>query len=150
MTTATDWGEWSREAVALMQRRNEAWQAQYQLKGAAYRWDLDAGSINFEIEARSVRADITVVGTASTCEGTFLWAWANTFPAHVLHGLEAVREFGRINDLALLTTAEWPGGHAELLEMVAVAGRILDGDGVFVDTSSDVTIGFVLRNFREE
>jgi hypothetical protein len=132
-----------------MQRRNETWQARHQLHGAAFHWDLENASIRFEGGTRRVVADITVVGTVAESHGTFLWAWANTFPPRAMQGLDAVREFGRVNDLGLLTTAEWPGGRAELLEMIAVAGRILDGDGVFVDTLGDVTIGFVLRNFRE-
>ena len=149
MTSTTDWHDWSRQAVALMQRRNEAWQARHQLHGAAFHWDLENASIRFEAGSRGVVADITVVGTVAESHGTFLWAWANSFPSRAMQGLEAVREFGRVNDLGLLTTAEWPGGRAELLEMIAVAGRILDGDGVFVDTIGDVIIGFVLRNFRE-
>jgi hypothetical protein len=145
----TDWQAWSREAVALMQRRNEDWQTRFALRGAPFQWDLETATITFQTQQRSVHADLTVVGTISRAKETFLWGWANDFPKMALRDLNVIRDFGAANDLSLLTTPEWRGGRAELLEMLAVSGRLLDADGAFVDDMGDVTIAFVLRNFRQ-
>jgi hypothetical protein len=145
----TDWGEWSRQAVAAMQARNEAWITRFELRGDPYRWDLGTAELFFERAADRVVADICVVGTTSIAQGTFLWAWANdTIPAVAQQGLQLVRRFGEAHDLPLLVTPEWPGGRADGLEMLAVAGRVQDASGGFVDQEGDVTLFFTLRHFR--
>jgi hypothetical protein len=50
--------------------------------------------------------------------------------------------------LELLIRPKWPGGRPEGLEMAAVAGRILDADGILVEETGDVTLFFALSNFR--
>jgi hypothetical protein len=62
--------------------------------------------------------------------------------------LDLVRAFGELHDLPLLTTPEWPGGRAEGLEMLAIAGRIQDASGGFVDADGDLTLFFTLTDFR--
>ncbi len=151
MSSSTDWAAWSREAVALMQRRNEAWIQRFGLRGEPFDWDLERGTLSFARGNHAVVADLCVVGTASTCEGTFLWAWANgTMPEEARRQLDTVREFGEEHDLGLLTTPEWEGGRAEGLEMLAVAGRILDAEGFLVDTHADLTLFFLLFNLRRD
>src|SRR5207237_2146868 len=61
-----------------------------------------------------------------------------------------VRAFGATHGLDLLTTAEWPAERAEGLEMLAVAGRVPDADGVFVESVSDLTLFLVLHRFRAQ
>jgi hypothetical protein len=149
MTEMTDWAEWSRQAVAEMSARNEAWLARYELKGAPYRWHLDTGELVFDRGTHQVVADICLVGTVSECEGTFLWAWANeTIPGAAMRGLDVVRRFGASHDLTSLITSEWPGGRPDGLEMLAVAGRIQDASGGFIDKAGDVTMFFTLHRFR--
>jgi len=136
--------------VRLMQARNDAWIAKFGLaNGAHYHWVLDEGVLVFPSQGHSLMADITVVGTVSAAEGTFLWAWANeAMPAQSRRDIGKVRDFGVTNALGLLLTPEWPGGYPDGLEMAAVAGRILEGEGVWVDTSGDVTTYFVLSRIR--
>jgi hypothetical protein len=62
--------------------------------------------------------------------------------------LARVREFGKARALELLVTPQWPGGRPEGLEMAAVAGRILDADGIWIEETGDVTLFFALSNFR--
>jgi hypothetical protein len=146
----TDWGAWSREAVALMNARNEEWNARFGLARAPYRWDLERGRIRFDRAGDRVVADLCLIGTASMSEGTFQWAWADpTVPGIATAGLDLVRRFGEEHDLSLLITPEWPGGRSEALEMLAVAGRIQDAEGAFVDQTDDLTLCFTLRNFRQ-
>jgi hypothetical protein len=95
-------------------------------------------------------ANICVVGTASARERSFLWGWANeSLPAAVTSALLPVRRFGEEHDLGLLLSPEIPGGRAEGLECAAIAGRIQDAEGVFVDTCGDITMFFTLSEFRE-
>jgi hypothetical protein len=151
MGSSPDWAAWSREAVALMQARNAAWTDRFSEAGAPYTWDLDRATMTFPDDAGNVVADLCIVGTASLCEGTFLWAWANeTMPKPAFNRLDSVRMFGDRHQLDLLATPEWDGGRAEGLEMLAVAGRILDADGTFVDTAGDLTMFFLLFGFRRE
>jgi hypothetical protein len=146
-----DWGRWSREAVEIMQSRNRAFIEKFALSGQAFRWDLDVGEIAFVSTEYAVVADLCVVGSISAYEETFLWAWANeAIPPRAQERLHVVRSFGETHDLGLLTTAEWPAGRAEGLEMLAVAGRVLDADGVFVAPAGDLTLFFVLHRFRAQ
>ncbi len=144
-----DWGKWSREAVALMEARNRAFMDKFALAGQPFRWNLAAAQIAFIAADSAVVADLCMVGSISTCEKTFLWAWANeTIPAKARERLGDVRAFGEAHDLHLLTIAEWPATRAEGLEMLAAAGRIMDADGVFIDSAGDLTMFFVLHRFR--
>ncbi len=144
-----DWQSWSRESVALMQERNRAYVATFDLAGRPFRWDLDAAQIAFLADERAVVADLCVVGTVSDAERTFLWAWSNNaMPPRARERIGEVRAFGEKHDLPLLTTPEWPGGRAEGLEMLAVAGRVLDADGVFVAQDCGRDFFFTLHRFR--
>jgi hypothetical protein len=145
----TDWTEWSRQAVAAMQARNEAWIARFNPDRAPYRWDLITAELLFERETDQVVADLCVVGTVSELEGTFLWAWDNdAIPATAKRGLDVVRTFGATHDLPRLITPEWPGDRADGLEMLAIAGRIQDASGGFVDQESGLLLFFTLHQFR--
>lgn len=147
----TDWHEWSREAVATMDRRNKEWIARYGLGSAPYRWDLEQAVIRFEREGGRVVADLTIIGSVSEHAGTFQWAWADAaVPAAATVGLDAVRRFGEEHDLPLLTTAEFRGDRSQGLELLAAAGRIQDAAGGFTDRSGDLTLFFTLHRFRVE
>ena len=147
--TVTDWAEWSRQAVAEMQARNEAWISRFDLKRAPYRWDLGTAELLFERAVDHVVADLCLVGTISEAEGTFLWAWDNdAIPATAKLGLDVVRSFGVTHDLPRLITPEWPGGRADGLEMLAIAGRIQDASGGFVDQDGGLLLFFTLHHFR--
>lgn len=149
MDRVTDWGDWSRQAVAAMNRRNEAWVSRFDLKRAPYRWDLAMAELRFERADDHVVADICLVGTVSEAQGTFMWAWANeAIPAGAKRGLDVVRTFGFTHDLPLLVTPEWPGGRADGLEMLAIAGRVQDASGGFIDKAEDLTLFFTLHRFR--
>ena len=144
-----DWGAWSADAVAMMNSRNRAWIERYRLTGASYVWDLNSATIVFDAIPNRVVADLCLVGTASKAEGSFLWAWANEdIPDGAKRGLEKVRAFGDEFDLGLLTTPRHNGGRAEGLEALAIAGRVLDAAGVWVDERDDLTLFFALFNFR--
>lgn len=145
-----DWAKWSKDSVSLMQSRNEQWLRAFRLADVPYDWNLDDGTLRFVQSVRVVLADICVVGTVSAYEGSFLWGWANdSLPVAVTNGLLPVRRFGEEHGLEFLMTAEIAGGREEGLECAAIAGRIQNAEGVFVDTCGDVTMFFTLSGFRE-
>ena len=145
----TDWGAWSREAVRLMQERNAAWQQRFGLGECSFQWGINTASITFSLRHCEVIASVCVVGTTSAAESTFLWGWANEkAPPMARSHLERVREFGARHQLQLLTTPEFPGGHPEALEMLGVAGRVPDAEGVLIHSVGDVTLFLALSDFR--
>ncbi len=132
-----------------MQERNSACIRNYRLEGCPYQRSLGDAQLVFRSESDEVVCDICVIGSVSRSEGTFCWAWANAaIPSGAQRDLARVREFGRVEALELLVRPQWPGGRPEGLEMAAVAGRILDADGIWVAESGDVTLFFALSNFR--
>ena len=145
-----DWSAWSQEAVRLMQERNGRWIRNYRLEGCPYQWSLDDAQLVFRSESAEVVSDICVIGSVSRSEGTFRWAWANeAIPSCAQDDLARVREFGKVRALELLITPQWPGGRREGLEMAAVAGSVLDADGIWIEETGDVTLFFALSNFRK-
>jgi hypothetical protein len=135
----------------MMTARNEAWIARFDLKRAPFRWDLAQAQLRFEHAAGRVVADLCVVGTVSEATGTFVWAWADdAIPAGAKRGLEVVRDFGTTHELPRLTLCEWPGGRPDGLEMLAVAGRLQDASGGFIDRADDLLLFFTLHRFRRE
>jgi hypothetical protein len=148
--TAPDWSAWSQEAVRLMQERNCTWARSYSLEGHPYQWSLDDAELVFRCESDEVVSDICVIGSVSRSEGTFCWAWANeAIPSCAQHDLARVREFGKVRALELLIKPQWPGGRPEGLEMAAVAGRILDADGIWIEETGDVTLFFACQIFED-
>src|SRR5215469_13546449 len=145
-----DWGAWSKEAVRLMQERNVVWQQRFELVGCPFRWDINTATIEFRRNNDHVVASVCVVGTTSLREGTFLWGWANeNIPLIARRHLELVREFGTRHQLQLLTTPQFTGGRPEALEMLAIAARVLDAEGIFIDSvEDDLAIFFALTGFQ--
>ena len=142
-----DWSAWSREAVALAQGRNDAWRDRFGLAGGRYDWDLDRAEIVFQRPSDEVVADFCMIGTIAG--GTFLWGWANdSLPRAATHRIDLVRAFGLQHDLPLLTTPHFPGDRAQGLELLAVAARVQDAEGMFIDSTDDAIVFLTLSNFR--
>lgn len=155
MSTAqqpTDWNAWSREAVETMVAGNAQWQRDFGLEGSPkYHWDLDTATLTLEGALGPVLATVCLVGTSSDSEGSFLWSWANeAVPRQHAQALEVVHEFGRENQLALLTTARIQGGRPEAMECLCIAGRLQRAMGTFIDKRGDVTLYFTVLHLRVE
>jgi len=109
--------------------------------GSRYHWDLAAGEIRFG----EVAFGLTAVGTVSG--DSFMWAWANeSIPDGSKKGIERVQQFGQENDLGLLLTPCAAGGLAQAKECLAIAGRVLDASGVWIDRTEDGYIVFLLHD----
>jgi hypothetical protein len=147
--TTTDWGAWSREAVALMKARNAEWPKKYGLESAPFTWHLDTATIRFRADTADVAASVCLIGTIQ--RGSFLWSWADTsVPMVATRRVAAVKRFGEEHGLGLLMQPRAAGGHPQALELLSIAGRILDADGIFIDRDGESVLYFTLHDFREE
>ncbi|MEG0052404.1 MAG: hypothetical protein RR715_04000 [Comamonas sp.] len=148
--TAPDWAAWSREAVQTMMARNAEWPGQFGLQASpAYRWDLDKAILVLEGALHKVVATVCLVGTSSDSEGSFLWSWANeAVPPQHGQALEVVHDFGRDNQLALLTTASIQGGRPEATECLCIAARLQRAMGTFIDKQGDMTLYFSILHMQ--
>ena len=145
----TYWQNWSLEAQRLMQHRNDEWRARFGVTQEPYTWDLGSALLTFRRKNAALVADLTLVGTLSDTQGSFLWSWANNdLPDRATIRIGRVREFGTDHDLPLLIDAEIHADHAQALELAIVAGRVLDAQGLFIDRCDDLTLYFLLFNFR--
>jgi hypothetical protein len=148
--TAADWSAWSREAVEMMLARNAEWTRSFGVsESSPCRWDLDSATLVFDAEHHQVQATVCLVGTTSASEGSFLWSWANeAVPTQHGQALEVVHEFGRENQLALLTTARIQGGRPEAMECLCIAARLQRAAGTFVDVQGDVALYFSILHMQ--
>lgn len=134
----------------MMQARNAEWPRQFGLQDRPkYRWDLDRALLALEAPLHEVVATVCLVGTSSEQDGSFVWSWANeAIPRQHGEALEVVHEFGRQNQLALLTTARIPGGRPEAMECLCIAARLQHAVGTFIDQQGDVTLYFTLLHLQ--
>jgi hypothetical protein len=135
-----DWAAWSRESASLMAARTDELLAHHRIEiGGDYRWDLDAATM--VIAGTPFR--LVTVGTVAG--DSFLWAWANdAIPASAKIGIDKVRQFGVENDLGLLSEPCARGGLSQGKECLAIAGRVLDARGMWIDQTDAGFILFVL------
>lgn len=147
---STDWAAWSREAVQDMVHKNEQWPQQMGLlEPLQCRWDLERALLAFEAPLHEVIATVCLVGTSSAQDGSFVWSWANeAIPVQHGQALEVVHDFGRANQLALLTTARIPGGDPVALECLAIAARLQRAVGTYVDRRGDVSLYFTILHLQ--
>jgi len=141
MDTVADWGAWSKEAVVLMTARTRELLARHAiLEGSAYHWDLATGLIVIG----GVTFRLVTVGT--TVAEAFLWSWANEgIPPSAKADIARVRQFGVDNDLSLLVEPSLSGGLAQAKECLALAARVLDAQGIWIDQTSAGHIFFALH-----
>lgn len=146
----TDWAAWSREAVESMVACNAAWPQQHGLQDKPrYHWDLESATLVLQAPLHQVVATVCLVGTSSVQDGSFVWSWANTaIPPQHGQALEVVHDFGRENQLALLTTACIQGGRPEATECLCIAARLQRAVGTFVDQQGDVTLYFSILHLQ--
>ena len=106
-----------------------------------YHWSIDDATMTLG----KLKLRIVTVGTVSNDTDTFVWSGANeTIPPQAKDRIETVREFGEQNQLSLLTEPLHEGGKATGDECLAIAGRILDADAIWIDSTKNGYIMFAL------
>jgi hypothetical protein len=131
---------------------------------AQSRWDIGVGGKarrwDFDEETRTVRfsdggtpvviADARMVGTYSTKDGSFQWAWV-PYPANepLIRDVVGMRAFGEIHGIERLTRPHWHGEIEDAWEVAALAAYLIDCDAVYRAPWDDDLYAFLLlNNFR--
>ncbi|NVB85791.1 MAG: hypothetical protein HOV81_45935 [Kofleriaceae bacterium] len=137
-----DWAAWSRDSVSQLSARARDLLARHSLaESAPYRWDLETAALKLG------NASFGLVTVGTITGGSFLWSWANdSIPPAAKVGIDKVRQFGIDNDLELLIESCAPGGLPQGQECLAIAARILDADGSWIDATDAGYILFALRD----
>ncbi|MGW7052617.1 DUF6882 domain-containing protein [Streptomyces sp. NPDC054887] len=113
-----------------------------------YHWSMDDARIVWSREGKVfLTGRLTLIGSVSLAQQTWLWSWANeSLPPAVRGDIERVRRFGEANDYPVLP---WPGfdHHPELVaEARTVAASVLDAEGLWVDSTDDAQLHFLLHD----
>jgi hypothetical protein len=113
-----------------------------------YHWDLEQAAITWSRGGRAFgTARITLIGTVSLSEASWLWSWANdSLPPAAVGDMHLVRQYGEKHDYPVLP---WPSfrHHPDLVkEARVVSAAVLDADGLWTDQSGDVQLHFLLHD----
>jgi hypothetical protein len=113
-----------------------------------YHWSMDEARIAWSRGGVVfLTGRITMIGSESLSQRTWLWSWANdSLPRTVLGDIDHVRRFGEAHDFPVLP---WEGFeyHPELVaEARAVAASVLEAEGLWTDTADDVQLHFLLHD----
>lgn len=90
---------------------------------------------------------LTMLGSVSASEESWLWSWANSsLPAPVLGEIDRVRRYGEANGFHLLAWESFHY-HVDLVsEVRMVAAAVLDAEGMWTDTSGDLQLHFLIHD----
>ncbi|MET9432219.1 MULTISPECIES: DUF6882 domain-containing protein [unclassified Streptomyces] len=113
-----------------------------------YEWSMDDARITWSRGGTAfLTGRLTMIGSVSLAQQSWLWSWANeSLPHAVLGDMERVRRFGEENDYPVLP---WPG-FAYRPELVAearmVAAFVLDAEGLWAESMDDVQLHFLIHD----
>ncbi|MFK0113207.1 DUF6882 domain-containing protein [Streptomyces sp. NPDC091217] len=147
-----DHSDWEAVALAARERarsRQVAMVERFGLSGdVQYDWSMDDAHITWSRDGKVfLTGRLTVIGSVSVAQQTWLWSWANeSLPRAALGDIERVRQFGEENDYPVLP---WPGFdyHPELVaEARMVAASVLDAEGLWVESTDDVQLHFMVHD----
>ncbi|MFJ3526520.1 DUF6882 domain-containing protein [Streptomyces sp. NPDC090132] len=142
------------EAVVLAAReRAHSRQAfmveRYGLSGdVQYDWSMDDAQITWSRDGKVfLTGRLTVIGSVSLAQQTWLWSWANeSIPDPALGGMERVRQYGEENDYPVLP---WPGFKSDpelVAEARMVAASVLDAEGLWAESVDGVQLHFMVHD----
>lgn len=150
--TQHDHAAWE-EAVLAARERARTRQAlmveRFGLSGdVRYDWTLDDARIAWSRGGEVfLIGRITMIGSVSLTQGTWLWSWANdSLPQAAVGDMDRVRRFGEANGFPVLP---WPGFDAHpglVAEARLVAASVLDAEGLWADTVEDTQVHFLLHD----
>ena len=115
---------------------------------AQYSWDLEQAAISWSrAGAEFCRARLTLIGTVSLSESTWLWSWANdSLPRSAVGDMGRVRQYGELHEFPVLPWESF-NQHPELVrEARVVSAAVLDAAGLWTDQAGDVQLHFLLHD----
>ncbi|MER5372991.1 DUF6882 domain-containing protein [Streptomyces sp. NPDC002553] len=147
--THTDW-----EAVVLAARerarsRQTLMIERFGLSGdVQYDWSMDDARITWSRDGEVfLTGRLTMIGSVSLTQQTWLWSWANdALPHAVLGDIERVRQYGEQNHYPVLP---WRGfdHHPDLVtEARTVAAAVLDAEGLWSEYMDEAQLHFMIHD----
>ena len=123
-----------KQSVAGLRTQTSTHAATWHL-GEEASWDADqkTGLLRFTFADGTIaEADLQIVGTYNTLDGTFLWGWDHPSVAEPLrkHAILA-KEFGAKQGLAKFTERKVKCSEDEAWEFTAVAARLAKANGAY-------------------
>jgi hypothetical protein len=103
--------------------------------GSFDRWDIDqeVGDLVFSnADGATAVAPAQIIGTFSTNDNSWLWAWDNPSIVDDLkrHALK-LKEYGEQHGIEKLTTRKWTGTEEDAWAMTALAVKLCDAQGAY-------------------
>lgn len=147
----SDWEEVVHAARERAHTRQALMVERFGLSGdVQYDWSMDDARITWSRDGKVfLTGRLTVIGSVSLAQRSWLWSWANdSLPPAALGDIERVRRFGEENDFPVLP---WPGFqyHPELVaEARLVAASVLDAEGLWADSIDDTQLHFLVHDLE--
>ncbi|BAU82106.1 hypothetical protein SLA_1163 [Streptomyces laurentii] len=146
-----DWEEVVSSARERARSRQALMVERHGLSGdVQYHWSLDDARMTWSRGGEPfLTGRLTMIGSVSLSQRTWLWSWANeSLPSAALGDIARVRRFGEAHDFPVLP---WPG-FGYLPELVAearmVAASVLDADGLWSESTDDGEPHFLLHDLK--
>ena len=122
------------QAIERLRTQTEAHWATWHL-GEEENWaaDQDSGRIEFAfVDGTVAEAEMQIIGTYNTLDGTFLWAWDHpSVQVPLRMHAKLAREFGEKHGLATYTERIIECTEDEAWELTAVAARLGNANGAY-------------------
>ena len=129
-------------AIARLQSLTALHEATWKLGAANWSADLDAGHIRFTLpDKREIIADVQVIGTFNTADGTWLWGWDHpSVPAPCATHAAAVRTYGEAHNIPALVTRKLPLTEDGAWSFTALACLLADAQGAYRGQSGSARV----------
>ncbi|MGW2351996.1 DUF6882 domain-containing protein [Actinacidiphila glaucinigra] len=113
-----------------------------------YDWTLDDARIAWSRGGEVfLTGRITMIGSVSLTQGTWLWSWANdSLPQAAVGDMDRVRRFGEANGFPVLPCPGFDTHPGLVAEARLVAASVLDAEGLWADTVGDTQVHFLLHD----
>ncbi|MFJ5831981.1 DUF6882 domain-containing protein [Streptomyces sp. NPDC093089] len=150
-----DHSDWDEVVLAARERARSRQALMVERHGLSgdvqYHWSLDDARITWSRGGRVfLTGRLTMIGSVSLPQQTWLWAWANgSLPSAALGGIEQVRRFGEANGFPVLP---WPGFEYDpelVAEARMVAASVLDAEGLWADSTDDTQLHFAIHDLKQ-
>jgi hypothetical protein len=139
------------ESYAYLQAKIDACNATWAFMNYE-RWDVnqDTGLLIFSQGARPpITCSIQFVGSYLTTKQRWRWAWANpSIDAALKSDLEAVRQFGKDQQIREILTDVWPATEGDAWAMTAVTAKILQAESAYRGPAGPLFTFMIIKGVR--
>ena len=137
-------------SIKELQVKNEAHKA-WGL-GTFDRWDLDqdAGTLTFTSDSGdSVTTTAQIIGSFSTKDNSWLWAWDNpSIDERLTADARKVKAYGQKQGIEKLTQRKWTGTEDDAWAMTALAVKLCEAQGAYRGPSGNAYVFITFRDVQ--